>query len=538
VRHAIVVTVVLLGVAGVLAVPGAGATGTHTAGPNATVDQPTIVAAYPNPVTDGDAGEFVVLSVPDERSLSAYTLGDDETTATLPNVSAAGRVVLTGDPAAVPDTVEGRVVEVSGFPALANTGEPLTLAAGNRTLDTLTYVDASTDELTDGEAWRPLSGTDRDPVGGGPTTVEAFVLPDAPDAAVEAIRGAEERLLLAGYTFASERVADALVAAEERGAAVEVLLDGGPVGGFTNRSVTILDRLVDNGVTVSMLAGQTAPYRFHHPKYAVADDKAVVLTENWKPAGVGGHSSRGWGMTTTQPAVVEGLVRTFRADATNRSTVPWERHREGVSVENATPASGRYPSRFDPATLDADRVELLVAPDNAVERIESLLANASDSIRILQVSVDGPENRLLRAAIAAARRGVDVDLLLSRAWYAAEENRALAANLTATAEQSGVPLSVRLADPNGRYEKVHAKGLVVDGEHVVLGSLNWNDNAFENNREVVLLVSGEAVGAYYGRVFAADWEGGARRLQLGLVVMLLVVVAVAAAVGRKIQFRP
>nr|WP_231754423.1 phospholipase D-like domain-containing protein [Halapricum sp. CBA1109] len=363
-------------------------------------------------------------------------------------------------------------------------------------------------------------------------------MPDAPDAAVDAIRGAEERLLLAGYTFASERAADALVAAEERGAAVEVLLDGGPVGGFTNRSVAVLDRLVDNGVTVSMLAGPTAPYRFHHPKYAVADDRAVVLTENWKPAGVGGHSSRGWGITTTQPEVVEGLVRTFRADATNRSTVPWERHRADITVENTTPVSGRYPSRFDAARLDADRVELLVAPDNAVGRIESLLANASDSIRILQVSVDGPENRLLRAAIAAARRGVDVDLLLSRAWYAAEENRALAANLTATAEQSGVPLSVRLADPNGRYEKIHAKGLVVDGEHVVLGSLNWNDNAFQNNREVVLLVSGEAVGAYYGRVFAADWEGGARRLQLGLVVVLLVVVAVAAAVGRKIQFRP
>jgi cardiolipin synthase len=36
------------------------------------------------------------------------------------------------------------------------------------------------------------------------------------------------------------------------------------------------------------------------------------------------------------------------------------------------------------------------------------------------------------------------------------------------------PLEVRLADPNGAFEKIHAKGLIVDDDQVVLGSLNWN----------------------------------------------------------------
>jgi phosphatidylserine/phosphatidylglycerophosphate/cardiolipin synthase-like enzyme len=68
------------------------------------------------------------------------------------------------------------------------------------------------------------------------------------------------------------------------------------------------------------------------------------------------------------------------------------------------------------------------------------------------------------------------------------------------------------------------------------GGLNWNDNAFENNREVVLLLHGEAVAGYYERVFEADWRGGIDRLPVGLVAALVVVVAVAALVGRRIDF--
>lgn len=57
--------------------------------------------------------------------------------------------------------------------------------------------------------------------------MQAFVLPDAPAVTVATLRAAERRVLLAGYTVTSWRVARALVAASECGATVRVLVDGG-----------------------------------------------------------------------------------------------------------------------------------------------------------------------------------------------------------------------------------------------------------------------------------------------------------------------
>jgi len=132
---------------------------------------------------------------------------------------------------------------------------------------------------------------------------------------METLRDADRKILLGGYTPTSERVADALVRKHERGVTVRVLLEGDPVGGERSARPTSSTALVAAGVEVRLVGGEHARYDYHHAKYAVVDDRAVVLTENWKPAGTGGNSSRGWGVVTDQPRIVDGLEATFRADA-------------------------------------------------------------------------------------------------------------------------------------------------------------------------------------------------------------------------------
>ena len=228
-------------------------------------DGPGIVAAYPNPVADGDRGEFVVLDVPPGTDLGAFALADGEDRAMLPNRTVDGRVVLTAAPERVPNGTEGSILAVSGFPSLSNAGETLVLRRGNRTVATVRYADAPESELRRWPGgWRPLDATDF-PIrtsDGGPAT--AFVLPDAPGVPVETIEAAEERVLLAGYTVADRRVRRALVAAERRGVAVRVLVDGAPVGGLPREMVGELDRLSDAGVEVRVVGGPHARYDFHH----------------------------------------------------------------------------------------------------------------------------------------------------------------------------------------------------------------------------------------------------------------------------------
>jgi phosphatidylserine/phosphatidylglycerophosphate/cardiolipin synthase-like enzyme len=137
---------------------------------------------------------------------------------------------------------------------------------------------------------------------------------------------------------------------------------------------------------------------------------------------------------------------------------------------------------------------------------------------------------------------VEVRVLLSGAWYVREENRRLADRLNRLADSEDIPLTVRLVEPGDRFEKIHTKGAVIDGERVLLGSLNWNGHAARNNRETMLVLEGEAAASYYGAVFAADWAGGGAGggaglpLPPGVIAALGVAALGALAVGRRLEF--
>lgn len=502
------------------------------------------VRAVPNPVAPEDRGESVTLSVPPGTDLGRFVIDDGEERVRLPNRTVGGRITVTAAPAAVSNRTGNATVVPADLPALANGGEQLRLLVDGVAVDTLRYADAPEGEVyrpsgvaADGGGFRPIGATDL-PVrttDGGPAT--AFVLPDAPGPPVETIRGAEDRLLLAGYTLASERVADALVAAAERGVRVRVLVDGAPVGGLTRRQARTLDRLYRGGVTVRLVGGPRARYAFHHPKYAVADDRAVVLTENWKPAGTGGNGSRGWGVTVRDEETAAALARTFRTDFGARDARPWARVRGTRNdLEPGGTANGSYPTRFRPHEVSVDRVQVLVAPDNAERAVVTRIDGADESVRVLQATAGGPEQPFVRALVRAARRGVRVRLLLNGAWYAREGNRAVVEALNERAAREGLDLEAKLADPRGRYGKVHAKGLVVDGETVVLGSLNWNNHSARENREVLLALRSEGAARYFGRAFQADWRGGAWRVPAGVLGTLGVAAAGALWLARRFEF--
>lgn len=502
-----------------------------------TSGEPEIVALYPNPVHGEDAGEFVVVQFPEPTNVSGWTVSDGESAATLPNRTLRGSVAFSTDSAVVRGMTDHRVFPFAGTLSLANGGETVRLQDGARTVDAATYADAPEGEVLrrrgDGRFWEPLGATDLEPVRADAARARTFVLPDRPAVPLAVLRSARERILLAGYTFASERTARALRRAAERGVNVTVLVDGAPVGGLSRREAKLLDSLAPSGVDVEVLTGPRARYAFHHAKYAVVDDRSLVLSENWKPSGTGGSGSRGWGVAVESRNVSATLASVYRADAGWRDTVPWRAFRRNETFVAADPANGTYPSRFPSRDVPVDSVDVLVAPDNAERGMLSVLRSADRSIRVQQVSIGGRHQPFLRATLAAARRGVDVRVLLSGEWYVEAENRNLTRWLNRRARREGIPLEARVAEPRSRFEKVHNKGIIVDEERVVVGSLNWNNHSARENREVAVVLNGEEAGAYYARVFRADWRGGRWRLPVGLAGVAAAAALVAARVGRK-----
>ncbi|MCJ2563476.1 MAG: phospholipase D-like domain-containing protein, partial [Candidatus Thermoplasmatota archaeon] len=47
---------------------------------------------------------------------------------------------------------------------------------------------------------------------------------------------------------------------------------------------------------------------------------------------------------------------------------------------------------------------------------------------------------------------------------------------------------------------------VVDGNRVLISSLNWNHNSFTRNREAGLILKNEQIAVYFERIFMHDWK--------------------------------
>jgi phosphatidylserine/phosphatidylglycerophosphate/cardiolipin synthase-like enzyme len=518
------------------------------AAPATTTRHLRIDGLYPNPTTDGNVGEFVVLAVPPETRLGNLTLTDGHTAVRLPNETVSGRVALTMAPNVTERVTDVPVLELDGHLRLAVDGDALRLRNATGTIDAVSYDRAPTaerwyrtvgtrtnDTAASGGQWWPRDATCRPVSSADVDEATAFVLPDSPRIPRETIRGADDRLLLAGYTVTSDRIAADLVNASERGVDVAVLLEASPVGGTPAATGDVLETLEAGGVEVRAIGGTGARYRYHHPKYAVADDRVLVTTENWKPAGVGGTSSRGWGVRLESEALAADLATVFRADFEGWDTVSGAAYRANASFADDGPVFSspdpEYPTTHEPSTVPVESAELLLAPDNAERRTAALLENADEEILVLQPSIANDVS-LLEATLDAARRGVDVRILLGSARYNADENEALATDLERIADRDDLPLEVRLVEDTDRFEKIHAKGVVIDRETAIVGSANWNPNSLENNREVLVALHGDAAASYYADVFEADWGGG-RSFPVGLGIAVVALLAAAVIVGRR-----
>ncbi len=518
--------------------------------PGESNSKPRIVELYPNPTTDHNVGEYLTVAVPPDTDLGNLTVTDGHTTAHFPNETGSGPIAASTDKTATESLTDDPVVELEGTIRLAVDGDDLELKNEDEVVDRVSYQQAPLAERwhrtdTQGSAdadgiWHPQDGTCLSVSRADPEQATAFVLPDSPEVPTETLQGAEDRILLAGYTITSDSVTDELIDAADRDVEVAVLFESSPVGGTPQASDDVLERLEAADVDVRAIGGEGARYRFHHPKYAIADDTVLVTSENWKPSGVGGASSRGWGVQLTDADLASDLETIFRADFSGWDTQPADDYRSETSfVEDDHPEDRpTFPTEHTASELEVETVSLLVAPDNAEEATLEYLASADDEILIKQASI-ADDAAVLEATIEAARRGVDVRVLLDSTWYHEDENDALREELTDVASEEGLPLEAELVDDTDSFEKIHAKGVIIDREVAIVGSANWNQNAFENNREVLLSLHGEEVGEYYASVFEADWEanGESWSLPIELSVSVFLALALAALVGyRYLQF--
>jgi len=495
-------------------------------------DEPRITEAYPDTYEHDDAGEYVAVEF-NSTNTTGWTLEDASRETKLPNRTLDGTVYFASNGA--PEEKDDHELGLR----LANSGEVIALRdASDEKVDEIRYGDEGVVEPDEGEIvvragenataleTRHVGATDFGVLRTNVSGVTAFALPDSPGVVSERFRGADERVLVSAFTFGSDHLAESLRATEAR---VEVLAEGSPPGGFSASTERVLDSLAGKA-DVYVADGERRRYRFLHAKYAVVDDSAVVTSENWgdrnfAPDATG---SRGWGVAVESKEAADYLARVFENDTDWRAVSSWEN--ASVEGHEGDESDAEVRTNFDAVETGEAEVELFVTPDEPIDPVVSLIESADDEILVQQSytrawSEEGnlDTNPYVAALRERAASGVDVRVLLDGRWYYEEENTEVAEALNA----SGIEARVS-------ERPTHTKGVVVDGESVLVSSINWNENSPTNNREVGVVVHNEEVAGYFADVFESDWEAEGEGNREGTptdYLLEIVIIVVVSGIG-------
>ncbi len=376
----------------------------------------------------------------------------------------------------------------------------------------------------------------------------------SPDSSFEAIRSeldrAQSTLYINLYQFHNPFLMDAVINASLRGVKVKVFLEGAPVGGISDAGRYVAWQLYENGCEVRFIISQTSDdindrYTYTHAKYAVIDDKTVILgSENWKATGIPldpTYGNRGWGVALHSTELARDFAEVFMDDwrPASPDSCPFEpgHDKYGLPPEDyelsRAVRSYKYKPRFPSKSFNDDiKVSPVFSPDTNLLQTRSIIemintAKSSVYIEQLQCNQNWTDKRgglwktipnmYLEAAIAAARRGCDVKILLDSAFVDINDygldnyDTVQYINEIAAAENIANDLEAKLVylrDTKGLnyLEKVHNKGIIVDSEKTLVSSINWVKGSAFYNREAGVIIEHSGVAKYFEDIFLYDWN--------------------------------
>ncbi|MGO4172615.1 phospholipase D-like domain-containing protein [Bosea sp. TAF32] len=302
---------------------------------------------------------------------------------------------------------------------------------------------------------------------------------EAYSAMLAAIGAAERSVILESYIFDRDpiglRIADALIAAHRRGIAVRVLIDA---VGARYSVPSIAGHLREGGVAVdvfngNIIMGLRLPYANlrTHRKIIVVDGTVAFM---------GGMNIR------------QGFTREFAGDAYAhdthfRLTGPIVADLFMVAAEDWRFASGEALEgpAWDITLPAASELAALVravpsGPDSYLETNHKLLMGALSvarrSVRIMSPYFL-PDQELISALVTAARRGVDIDIIVPSVNNLVLVDRAMTAQFDQILKNY-----CRIWRSTGPFD--HSKLFVVDGCWAYVGSSNLDPRSLRLNFEI------------------------------------------------------
>jgi cardiolipin synthase A/B len=280
---------------------------------------------------------------------------------------------------------------------------------------------------------------------------------------LEFIGSAENSLLIKQFTFTEPSLIAAVIERRKAGVEVRVMLNAQRSGGDRANDETF-EQFTDAGVAV-----QWASSKFYvtHEKSIVVDEKAALvatfnLCEKYFTL------TRDYGVVTYNPHHIRQIVEVFNADWAHLDwdCAAWE----GLLWSNSN-------SRYHMAQFI----------DSATHRVDVQHPKFVDAV-------------ILERLAAAADRGVKVHVLCGGKHGISEWDILDTFASLRTLRRFGAKVHKQ------KNLRVHAKLIIVDDVHALVGSMNIDRSAFDLRRELGIMTDDPDVVGRLKEVFTFDWE--------------------------------
>ena len=260
-----------------------------------------------------------------------------------------------------------------------------------------------------------------------------------------AIKSAKKSIDILIFRMDWKDLETALKAASGRGVAVRALIAHTNRGGEPKlRNLEM--RFLEAGITVSRTADDWVRY---HGKMMIVDQRTLfVLSFNYVHLDI--EHSRGFGIVTKTPKVVQEAEKLFDADC-NRQTY--------------TPCAGTF----------------VVSPSNARKLLSAFIQRAKKQLLIYDPKI--ADRQMIRLLQSQAKAGLDIKIIGS---VAAGNTNLAVAPLT----------SMRL----------HTRTIIRDGREAFVGSQSLRPPELDSRREIGIIVRDSKVVSTLFATFEKDWE--------------------------------
>ena len=291
-----------------------------------------------------------------------------------------------------------------------------------------------------------------------------IVLPDdTGQPLVDAIAAAKESLRIKIFLFSDPALLAAVLAAQHRGVRVRVMLNPARRSGEAENQAT-REALEGAGVEVK---DSNPAFDITHEKSLVVDgETAFIQSLNWETRNL--TETRDFAVVTSHRHEVDEIVECFDAD--------WNR------------------DKFDPG----EDSHLVWCNINGRNRVARFIDAAEESLFLQNERYQ--DEVIIERLVRATRRGVKLHVLARPAHFLKK------GKLVEGVE--GLRILQDLGAKVHRLKglKLHAKLMLADGKHVIIGSINLAPGSFDSRRELAIEVHDESVVKRVQGVVRQDWE--------------------------------